>query len=151
LSRAHVIAREQLVRRPRREVFAFFADAANLQEITPPFLRFRILTPLPIEMRPGALITYRLSLLGVPFRWRTRIVEWRPDERFVDEQLEGPYRRWWHEHTFEETAGGTRVRDRVEYELPLGPLGGLARRLFVAPRLEAIFAFRRQAIERRFA
>lgn len=146
----HVLEREQLVPRPRAEVFAFFADAHNLERITPATLRFRILTPPPIAMGPGTLIDYRLSLLGVPFRWRTRIDVYRPGERFVDVQLVGPYRRWVHLHTFEDAAGGTLVRDRVEYQLPLGPLGELARALFVRRQLEAIFDHRREAIARRF-
>lgn len=142
----HVLEREQLIPRPRAQVFAYFADAANLQAMTPDFLQFRILTPLPIEMRDGATIDYRLSLFGVPFRWRTRIEEWRPDERFVDVQVAGPYRRWHHTHTFEETGGGTLMRDRVEYALTFVPLGELARRLFVARQLDTIFAHRRRVI-----
>lgn len=148
---SHVLEREQLIARPRSEVFRYFADAANLQAITPAFLSFRITTPLPIEMRAGALIEYRLRLFGVPFRWKTRIEEWQPEERFVDQQLSGPYRRWWHLHTFEERPGGTLMRDRVEYELPLGPLGAIARRLFVARQLDGIFAHRRRVIARVFA
>jgi ligand-binding SRPBCC domain-containing protein len=145
----HILERTQLVPRPRGEVFAFFADAHNLEALTPPRLRFRILTPAPIDMRPGALIDYRLSLFGVPFRWRTLIEAFEPEVRFVDVQLAGPYRRWRHEHTFEEAPGGTLVRDRVEYALPLGPLGELARRVLVRRQLDAIFDHRREAIARR--
>lgn len=150
MAMGHVLEREQLIPRPRSEVFRYFADAANLQAITPEFLRFRILTPLPIEMRAGALIEYRLQLFGVPFHWKTRIEEWRPEERFVDQQLSGPYRRWWHLHTFEERPGGTLMRDRVEYELPFGPVGRRAHQVLVRRQLEAIFDFRRRAIEEIF-
>src|SRR5690606_28458036 len=132
----------QLVRRPLEEVFAFFADAANLEPLTPPFLRFRILTPVPIEMRPGARIVYRLALLGVPVRWRTRITVWEPGARFVDEQESGPYAVWRHTHEFERRGTSTMVRDSVDYALPLGPLGDLVRRAFVARTLERIFDFR---------
>lgn len=145
----HELVREQLVPRPRSEVFSFFADAANLERITPAFLRFRILTPQPIPMRAGTRIEYQLSLFGVPFRWRTVISEWTPGERFVDEQERGPYARWHHTHTFEDApGGGTRMVDRVVYRVPFGPLGSLARRLFVQRTLEQIFEHRRAVIER---
>jgi ligand-binding SRPBCC domain-containing protein len=142
----HVLAREQVVARPRPEVFAFFADAANLERLTPASLRFRIKSPLPIEMRPGAVIEYDLSLVGVRFGWRTLIERFEAPERFVDVQARGPYRLWRHTHAFEEVPGGTRIVDRVEYELPLGPLGALAHRLFVARQLNAIFEYRRRVI-----
>jgi ligand-binding SRPBCC domain-containing protein len=147
----HVLTRTQLVPRPRPEVFAFFADAHNLERITPSTLGFQVLTPAPIAMRPGTLIDYRLSLFGVPFSWRTLIEAFDPGAGFVDVQLVGPYRRWHHTHTFEDAPGGTLVRDRVEYELPLGPLGELARWLLVRRQLEGIFDHRRAAIARHFA
>lgn len=146
----HVLTCTQLVPRPRQEVFDFFADAHNLERITPPSLHFRILTPAPIELRAGALIDYRLSLLGVPFSWRTEIEAWEPATRFVDRQLRGPYRSWHHTHTFEDAPGGTRMTDRVAYEVPLGPLGEVARLLFVRRQVEAIFDHRRRAIEALF-
>jgi len=143
----HLLARSQLVPRPRAEVFAFFADARNLERLTPPFLRFRILTPGPIAMRTGALIDYRLSLFGVPFSWRTEIEAFEPETRFVDVQRRGPYRRWHHTHTFADAPGGTLIGDRVEYQLPFGPLGELARVLAVRRQLDAIFDYRRRVIE----
>jgi hypothetical protein len=136
------------VERPLREVFAFFADAANLEAITPAFLRFRILTPLPIDMRAGARIEYALSLFGVPLRWQTRITEWEPDVRFVDEQESGPYSVWRHTHEFEADGGATIVKDIVEYREPLGPLGQVAHALFVTRALARIFDHRREAISR---
>lgn len=147
----HLLEREQLVPRPRGEVFAFFADPWNLERITPPFLRFRILTPPPLEVRAGALIDYRLSLFGVPFGWRTVIEAWEPGRRFVDRQLRGPYALWRHTHLFEDAPGGTRMLDRVEYRVPLGPLGELARVALVDRQLDAIFAYRREAVARLLA
>jgi ligand-binding SRPBCC domain-containing protein len=144
----HVLNREQLIRRPRAEVFAFFADAHNLARLTPPSLRFEILTPAPIEMRAGAVIDYRLRLSGVPFRWRTVIDSWDPPRRFVDVQDRGPYELWRHAHAFDEVPEGTLMRDRVEYALPFGSLGVLAHRLFVARQLDRIFAFRKDVIGR---
>jgi ligand-binding SRPBCC domain-containing protein len=144
----HVLEREQLVPREPGGVFSFYADARNLEAITPPWLGFRITTPGVIEMRPGTVIEYRLRLHGVPVRWRTRIVAWEPGAMFCDLQLRGPYRHWEHLHTFEPVDGGTIVRDRVTYALPLGPLGRLAHALVVRRDLEAIFDFRQQATAR---
>lgn len=144
----HVLERTQLVRRPVDEVFAFFSEAHNLETITPPELRFEILTPGQIEMRPGAIIDYRLRLHGVPVRWRTEIAVWEEGRRFVDVQRRGPYALWEHTHEFEAVDEGTLVRDRVRYRLPLGPLGRLAHRLWVRRNVERIFDIRRAAIER---
>lgn len=147
LVKDYSLVREQLVRRPLGEVFAFFADAANLEAITPDFLRFRILSPMPMVMRAGARIDYQLSLFGVPFRWRSRIDAWEPGRRFVDVQERGPYLRWHHTHEFLAVPEGTVVRDTVRYALPLGPLGALAHALFVRRQVEAIFDHRRRRIE----
>jgi hypothetical protein len=144
----HRLERSLRVGRRREEVFAFFADASNLEAITPPFLRFRVLTPAPIEMRPGARIEYALSLFGVPLRWRTRITVWEPGVRFVDEQDSGPYALWRHTHEFESEGEETIVRDVVEYMEPLGPLGQVAHALFVERALDRIFDFRREAVRR---
>jgi ligand-binding SRPBCC domain-containing protein len=147
----HVLEREQLVPAPRERVFPFFADAHNLERLTPPALRFRILTPGPIEMRAGAVIDYRLSMSGLPFRWRTTIEKWDPPNVFIDVQTKGPYAVWRHTHSFEDApGGGTRMRDRVEYALPFGPLGEAAHRLFVARQLDGIFRFREKFIARLF-
>lgn len=128
--------------RPRPEVFAFFADAGNLEAITPPWLHFHIVTPQPIAMHPGALIDYHLRLRGLPITWKTEITAWDPPRRFVDEQLRGPYRLWVHEHTFEEDGNGTIVNDHVRYAIPFGPLGRLANRVMVARDLRMIFGYR---------
>lgn len=147
---AYVLMREQLVPRARPEVFRFFADAANLERLTPPWLRFSIRTPLPIAMRPGAVIDYTLSLFAVPFRWRTVIEVFEPEWRFVDLQAAGPYALWRHLHEFVDVPPGTLIRDRVQYELPFGPFGKLAHRLFVRRQLEQIFDYRRRTIEQVF-
>ena len=134
--------------RPRAEVFAFFADAHNLQALTPPWVKFEVLTPAPIPMRAGALIDYRIRVHGLPIRWRTEITEWLPPHRFVDVQLRGPYTLWHHTHTFEEREGGTFCVDDVRYR----PRGGvLANRLFVRRDVERIFAFRREQLLKLFS
>jgi ligand-binding SRPBCC domain-containing protein len=148
MSRIYHLERGQLVERPLHDVFEFFSDAVNLEALTPPFLGFSILTPLPIEMRQGVRIDYALALFGVPMRWRTRITVWEPEGRFVDEQESGPYTLWRHTHEFEARGGATLVRDRVDYQIPFGPLGQLARAFFVRGTLERIFDFRRDAVAR---
>jgi ligand-binding SRPBCC domain-containing protein len=141
----HRFTAETLVARPRHEVFSFFADAENLERITPPELSFRIRTPLPISIREGALIDYRLGLFGVPFTWKTRISRWEPETLFVDEQLSGPYAKWIHTHRFEDAPGGTLMRDEVLYRLPLFPAGELAHPL-IRLQLRRIFAYRGRRI-----
>lgn len=131
---------------PRAQVFAFYADAANLGRITPPELNFKILTPLPIAMHPGTLIEYRLKLFDVPFHWVTEIREWNPPDGFVDAQKKGPYRQWLHRHIFRDSPdGGTVIDDEVRYQLPLIPIGEAAFPL-VQKELERIFAYRQEAI-----
>lgn len=130
------------------QVFPFFADARNLDAITPPRLRFRILTPGPIEMRVGTLIDYRITLRALPIRWRTRIAEWDPPHSFTDEQIRGPYLWWRHRHTFEPDGDATLMTDRVEYGVPGG---ALAHALLVRSDLLAIFAFRAREIARLLA
>jgi ligand-binding SRPBCC domain-containing protein len=138
----HILRREQWVPRPIEDVFAFFSEAGNLEAITPPWLGFRIDSPGPIVMRPGARIHYRISLHGLPLRWVTEIKTWEPPHAFVDVQLRGPYRSWHHTHYFEPMNGGTLMRDAVRYVLPFGPLGRLAHAWIVKSDLEAIFDHR---------
>ena len=147
--RIHVLERSQRLAAPPAAVFPFFADARNLEAITPPLLRFRVVTPEPIAMRPGTLIQYRLRLHGVPVNWLTAIREWDPPHRFVDVQLRGPYALWHHTHELaDDDDGGAVMRDTVRYAIGFGPLGELAHRLLVRRDLEAIFAFRREAVAR---
>lgn len=146
----HTLHREQRLPGDPETVFGFFADAGNLEAITPPWLRFAVVTPRPIAMAPGTLIEYRLTLHRLPIAWLTEITAWEPGERFVDVQLAGPYRMWHHTHEFApDGAGGTLMRDTVRYALPYGPLGRVARRTFVARDLDRIFDFRRDEVARR--
>lgn len=144
----HTFRDEIWLPRPRTEVFPFFADARNLGVITPPWVRFETLTPTPIDMRPGALIDYRIRLRGFPMRWRTEIETWEPPFRFTDRQLRGPYRLWHHTHTFEERDGGTLCRDEVRYAV-WG--GALVESFFVRGDIRRIFAFRREKLTELFS
>jgi ligand-binding SRPBCC domain-containing protein len=157
----HTLHREQRLRGTPGEVFPFFADAGNLEAITPPWLGFAVVThglasgsppasPPPIQMRPGTIIEYRLRLHGLPLRWLTQIADWAPGERFVDVQLRGPYALWHHTHEFAPApGGGTIMRDTVRYALPLAPLSGIAHAAFVRRDLDRIFAFRAAEVARR--
>jgi ligand-binding SRPBCC domain-containing protein len=132
---------------PLSEVFPFFADPMNLDSLTPPWLRFRILTPAPITMAVGSLIDYRLRLRGIPIRWRTEITDFEPPHRFVDRQVRGPYREWVHEHVFEELDGHTIIIDNVTYAVLGGPV---VQQLFVKRDLDRIFDYRHARIATRF-
>jgi len=152
MTKTYHLHREQIIRRPLDEVFAFFSDAGNLQEITPAFLNFSFVTPLPIDMKPGAVIDYRLSLFKFPINWRTIIKAVDPPRSFIDTQARGPYKLWHHTHTFREVTlddGTTAVEmhDDVDYQITLGPLGWFAHWLFVRRMLDKIFNYRHQRIE----
>lgn len=140
------LTRSQVIPRPIDETFAFFADAKNLEAITPTWLQFQILTPPPIVLRAGTRIDYQLAWRWVPVRWQTEIRAWAPPYRFVDVQARGPYGLWEHEHTFEAVRDGTLVRDVVRYALPLGFLGRLAHFLLVRADLQSIFDYRARKV-----
>ncbi len=129
--------------RPIDEVFRFFSDVRNLQAITPDWLDFRIVTPGPVEIRPGVLIDYRLKIHGISIGWQSEISVWEPPHRFVDEQRRGPYRLWVHEHRFAPERNGTLVNDRVKYAVPGG---WIVDRLFVRRDVRRIFEFRQQKL-----
>lgn len=142
------LIREQTIDRPLDEVFAFFADARNLETLTPPWLRFEILTPGDIDMQVGTIIQYALRVHGLPIHWTTAITVWKPPFEFVDVQLRGPYVLWHHRHTFKEIGHSTRMIDEVNYRLPLGWIGRAMHSLMVRRDLKAIFDYREQTVKR---
>jgi ligand-binding SRPBCC domain-containing protein len=135
--------RELWLPRSLEEVFVFFAEARNLETLTPPWLKFEVLTPDPIKMKAGTLIDYRIQIHGIPIRWRTEITDWNPPHQFVDLQLRGPYTLWHHTHTFAARDGGTQCVDDVRYH-PRG--GALMNWLFVRRDVEKIFDYRRERL-----
>lgn len=148
--KTYTLERQQWVASPLPEVFDFFSRAENLQRLTPPWMHFRILTPQPMAMKPGALIDYALRVHGLPVRWRTKIETWSPPFSFVDTQLKGPYRLWHHTHRFTEWNGGTMIDDVVHYALPFGLLGQLAHWLQVSRDLAQIFQYRAKVVRELF-
>jgi ligand-binding SRPBCC domain-containing protein len=142
ISGLYQVHRDVVIPTTLDETFAFFSAATNLERLTPPWLNFRIRTPLPIEMRQGLMIEYEIVLYGLPIPWLTRIDVWEPGVRFVDRQIRGPYRWWHHEHRFDAVAGGTRVRDDVEFAPRMGWLTGAK----VRRDVEKIFAYRQEIL-----
>lgn len=141
------LKRELTLHLPLEQVFDFFADAGNLERITPPELNFHIITPQPIDIKQGTLIDYTLKMRGIPVKWRTEISVWEPPFRFVDQQLRGPYKQWIHTHTFTESgASQTLMEDEVLYRLPLEPLGDIAQ-FFVKRELAYIFDYRQKVVD----
>lgn len=142
----HFLTRTHTIDLPRQDVFEFFADAGNLERITPPELNFHIITPQPIDIKQGTLIDYKLKMRGIPIKWRTEISVWEPPFRFVDQQLRGPYNQWIHTHTFTELSPTqTLMEDEVRYRLPLEPLGDIAH-FMVRRELDYIFDYRQKVV-----
>jgi hypothetical protein len=149
--KTYKIEYQTILKKHLSEVFPFFANAENLDQVTPPWLKFEILTPLPIEMKVGTVVDYRLSLHGIPIRWRSEITEWNPPNKFTDVLLKGPYRFWKHEHFFTAEGNRTRMSDRVEYAIPGWIFAPIVHSLFVKRDLEKIFDFRERAFREIFS
>jgi ligand-binding SRPBCC domain-containing protein len=129
---------------PRAEIFQLFADPANLERLTPEWLRFEIISEAQQTLTEGTRLNYRLRIHGVPITWQSEITGWNPPHQFVDRQTRGPYRLWIHEHTFVDQEGGTLVCDNVQYSV-FG--GALVNRFLVAPDLDRIFKYRHRALK----
>jgi ligand-binding SRPBCC domain-containing protein len=147
---AYHLERRAIVGGSVDEVFRFFCDPFNLQDLTPPWLGFRILDATSAVVERGTVIRYALRLQGFPLRWASRITEFEDGVMFADEQLTGPYRTWYHRHLFRPVAGGVEIIDRVEYTMPFGVAGRAAHALVVRHQLRAIFDYRAGAMQRRF-
>ena len=140
----HLLKKSMTLPLPLEQVFPFFAQAENLERITPPEMQFQYLTPLPIEIKQDALVEYRIRLYGIPMIWQTKIALWDPPHSFIDEQLKGPYALWHHEHLFHEDGqGNTVIEDQVTYALPFSPLGDIVHPI-VRWQIERIFTYRQE-------
>jgi ligand-binding SRPBCC domain-containing protein len=150
--RLRQLHREMWVPLPLDTVFSFFSNPANLELVTPPWVGFKILSRLPVEMKTGAVLDYAIRVRGIPLRWRSEITDWQPPLRFSDLQIKGPYAVWHHEHRFEARHGGTLVTDDVRYAIPLSWMPGSrwVEKYLVSPDVEKIFAHRRGALLRHF-
>jgi hypothetical protein len=147
---SHRLIRQQHVEGRLEDVFRYFKNPRNLEAITPPWLRFRVIGSSDPEIRLGTTVRYRLHLHGIPLSWESRIAEYQEGVIFADEMVKGPYRRWYHRHVFRQTAAGVEIEDVVDYQLPLGPLGRIAHAAVVRRQLTAIFDFRRARITDQF-
>jgi ligand-binding SRPBCC domain-containing protein len=148
--KVHVLEQEVVLNAPLERVFDYFSKAENLEKLTPKSLVFKILTPMPIVMATGAEIDYKLTLIGIGFKWRTKIALWDPPHRFIDDQLKGPYRIWYHTHSFVAEGERSKMTDQVQFQSPGWIFEPLIHRLFVKPRVEEIFRFRNQAMNETF-
>lgn len=147
----YIFKAEQTINASLKETFDFFSKAENLEKLTPPILRFEILTQLPIQIVQGTIIDYKIKLRGVPIKWKTVIEVWEPQVKFVDNQLKGPFKLWHHTHEFKSLGENkTLMKDTVRYLLPFGILGQLVHPLLVKPDVEKIFAYRNTVIEETF-
>ena len=142
----HSLIKTTAINRPIEEVFDFFSKAENLNKITPPDLQFKILSPLPISIKKGALIDYKIKINGIPFKWRTEISEWELNKRFIDRQIKGPYKVWIHEHTFEERNGITYMTDNVQFLSPGWILEPIINKFFIEKKVKGIFEYREKIL-----
>jgi ligand-binding SRPBCC domain-containing protein len=145
-----VFRAEQVVPCQLNEVFEFFSKAENLQQLTPPWLNFRIVSVQPTPVRKGTLIQYSLRWRIVPIHWTTEIIDWEPPFRFIDLQLKGPYKLWRHEHHFAAEGNRTRITDEIQYLLPFGIVGRIVHTVKVKSDVEAIFDYRRAVVRKIF-
>ena len=141
------IERSQLVALSVEDSFAFFADAYNLEALTPPWLGFRILTRDRSRCERERRSSTCSPRTGSPSAGAPRSSSGNRDGVSWTAQVKGPFRLWEHTHAFEERPDGTLIRDTVLYRMPYGPLGAIAHRILVARDLERIFDYRRDAVD----
>tara|TARA_B100000700_G_scaffold67699_1_gene74883 strand:+ start:1348 stop:1857 length:510 start_codon:yes stop_codon:yes gene_type:complete len=126
----------------QNEVFDFFSKPENLERITPPNLKFKIITQSPIKMGKGQLIDYKIKISYIPMKWRTLISDYNPPHSFIDSQVKGPYSTWIHSHDFRYEDGTTIVTDTVVYRPPFYFIGDIANKIYIRTMLNKIFNYR---------
>ncbi len=147
----YTLKASQKIPASKEEVWDFISSPKNLKEITPDYMGFEIQTELPEKMYPGMMIQYKVSpILGIKMTWVTEITHVEHENFFVDEQRVGPYSMWHHQHHIQEIPGGILMEDIIDYQPPMGLLGDIANSLFIARQLNEIFAYRKEAVEKRF-
>jgi ligand-binding SRPBCC domain-containing protein len=147
----YTLEREQFLPIDIHTAWEFFSAPDNLSRITPEWMNFTVLSPVPEKMHPGMVVRYHVHPLGpFPMQWVTEITHVEEPCFFVDEQRFGPYKFWHHQHHFTPVEGGVKMYDLIHYALPLGPLGRILHHFVVQGKLNAIFSYRYAELQRRF-
>ena len=136
----------------KNDAWEFFSNPANLSKITPSWLDFKVTSSVPEKMYAGLIITYIVRpLLNIPQTWVTEITHVNRPDYFADEQRFGPYKMWHHEHLFKETDDGKiLMEDIVSYALPFGFIATLFNKLIISQKINNIFSYRRDVLEKMF-
>ena len=138
---------QQWTHKPLNEVFEFFSDVKNLEELTPPLLNFKVKGKSTENIQEGTKIYYKLKIRGIPASWTSLITNWQPMSQFADVQIKGPYAKWYHRHLFSALAGGVLLEDKVVYRLPFPRYGGNLLNWFIRKDIKTIFNYRRNRIK----
>lgn len=147
----HRLIRQQIIPAPIADVWDYFSAPKNLNELTPPDMNFEIRFAGTGEIYPGQLMEYKVEFIrGLKSRWLTEITQVAHQAYFIDEQRIGPYRFWYHEHTFTSVEEGVKMDDLVTYALPSSLIGELVHWVWVKGRLKYIFDYRAQKIDQIF-
>jgi ligand-binding SRPBCC domain-containing protein len=148
IMKTYRLVRRQHLATDMQTAWRFFSNPANLRLITPPWLDFRITSRLPETIYAGLIITYRIRpIAGIAVPWVSEITHVDAPCFFVDEQRQGPYRFWHHQHHLRTVVDGVEKIDEVHYRLPAGLLGIGLHALTIKNRLDTIFQYRYHALE----
>ena len=143
---------KQFIKNDLQTVWKYFNDPKHINALTPPEMKFRTLTKnLPKQIHTDLIISYWVSpLFGIPMKWKTKIVSVENHKSFIDIQIQGPYKKWHHLHTFEEVENGVLMTDFITYQLPFGCVGNFAHRILVEKKIQELFNFRALQIKKQF-